>query len=211
MFQSCYALTSITLPASWGNIQNTSGMFGYCRNLSSIILPASWGSVIDTSNMFNNCWSLSTITLATSWGNITTCSDMFDRCFSLKEVINAEYLGTTGETQCDMSNTFKDCEYLQGVLTIGSRITKIDAYGASGYVMKLTGLRLTNNASTFMGSGPQINVSYTSLGQSALVDLFNDLPTVTGKSIDITGCPGASLLTVGERAIATGKGWVLQG
>jgi hypothetical protein len=136
---------------------------------------------------------------------------MFQNCYSLKEVINSKYLGTTGATQCNMTSTFRDCEYLQGTLTIGSRLIKIDAYGASGYSLKLTGLRLTNPASTFTGSSPQINISYTSLGQAALVQLFNDLPTLSSKTINITGCPGSALLTAGERAIATGKGWIITG
>ena len=38
------------------------------------------------------------------------------------------------------------------------------------------------------------------------VDLFNDLPTLVSKTINITGCIGASALTAGERLIATNKG-----
>ena len=49
------------------------------------------------------------------------------------------------------------------------------------------------------------------LGQAALVQVFNDLPTLVGKTINITANPGAALLTAGERAIATGKGWTIIG
>jgi hypothetical protein len=49
------------------------------------------------------------------------------------------------------------------------------------------------------------------LGTGSLVDVFNDLPTLTGKTINITGASGAASLTAGQRAIATGKGWTITG
>jgi len=49
------------------------------------------------------------------------------------------------------------------------------------------------------------------LGQAALVQVFNDLPTITAKTINITGASGAAALTAPERAIATGKGWTITG
>jgi hypothetical protein len=211
MFQNCYTLKFITLPSSWGNISSVGYMFLYCYSLNSITLPTSWGSVTTADYMFQYCHGLSYITLPSSWGNVGNVSYMFQYCYGLKTIINTEYLGTTGATQCNMTDTFQYCDFLSSELNIASRLTKIGAYGASGYVMKLTSIRLTNSASTFTGTSPQINVSYTSLGQEALVALFNDLPTLTSKTINITGCPGAALLTAGERAIATGKGWTIIG
>jgi hypothetical protein len=49
------------------------------------------------------------------------------------------------------------------------------------------------------------------LGAVELVEIFNNLATVVGQTITISGNWGASLLTAPERAIATGKGWVLVG
>jgi len=81
--------------------------------------------------------------------------------------------------------------------------------GSSGAgIIKTTSIRLTNPGSTFTGSSPQINISYTSLNAAALDLLFGDLPTLTGKYINITGCPGASTCT---RSIATAKGWSITG
>jgi hypothetical protein len=77
---------------------------------------------------------------------------------------------------------------------------------------KLTALRLRNGgAGQYGGASPQINISYTNLNQAALVQVFNDLPTVTAKTINITGALGAAALTAPERAIATGKGWTIIG
>ena len=51
------------------------------------------------------------------------------------------------------------------------------------------------------------NVSYNNLNAAAIAALFNDLPTLTGKTIRITGCLGAA--DTSNDAIATGKGWTI--
>ena len=203
MFSYCYALSSITLPTSWGSVSNTSYMFSYCYALSSITLPTSWGSVSNTSSMFSYCCALSSITLPTSWGSVSNTSYMFSYCHSLKYINNIDYLGSIS-VACDFTDFAKDCEFLQTTTTIASLISKIGIYGASGYKLKVTSIRLTNASSTFGGSSPQVNVSYTDLDATALNTLFGDLPTLTGKTIVITGCTGAATC---DKSIATGKGW----
>ena len=205
MFASCYALSSITLPTSWGSVSNTSNMFSSCYALSSITLPTSWGSVSNTSSMFSYCCALSSITLPTSWGSVSNTSYMFSYCNSLKYINNIDYLGSIS-VACDFTDFAKNCEFLQTTTTIASLISKIGIYGASGYKLKVTSIRLTNASSTFGGSSPQVNVSYTDLDATALNTLFGDLPTLTGKKIVITGCTGAATC---DTSIATGKGWTV--
>jgi len=205
MFASCYALSSITLPTSWGSVSNTSSMFATCCALSSITLPTSWGSVSNTSYMFSSCYALSSITLPTSWGSVSNTRNMFASCYSLKYINNIDYLGSIS-VACEFTDFAKDCEFLQTTTTIASLISKIGIYGASGYKLKVTSIRLTNASSTFGGSSPQVNVSYTDLDATALNTLFGDLPTLTGKTIVITGCTGAATC---DTSIATGKGWTV--
>ena len=205
MFASCYALSSITLPTSWGSVSNTSAMFSSCYALSSITFPTSWGSVSNTSYMFSSCYALSSITLPTSWGSVSNTSYMFSHCHSLKYINNIDYLGSIS-VACDFTDFAKNCEFLQTTTTIASLISKIGIYGASGYKLKVTSIRLTNASSTFGGSSPQVNVSYTDLDATALNTLFGDLPTLTGKKIVITGCTGAATC---DTSIATGKGWTV--
>jgi len=186
-------------------VSNTSNMFSYCYALSSITLPTSWGSVSNTSNMFSYCYALSSITLPTSWGSVSNTSSMFSYCYSLKYINNIDYLGSIS-VACDFTDFAKYCEFLQTTTTIASLISKIGIYGASGYKLKVTSIRLTNASSTFGGSSPQVNVSYTDLDATALNTLFGDLPTLTGKTIVITGCTGAATC---DTSIATGKGWTV--
>ena len=207
MFQSCWNLTSITLPASWGNITNASALFTGCNSLFSVTLPATWGIVTDVSNLFAACYSLFSIALPATWGNITNANSMFAYCYNLKSVVNAEYLGSQ-TVQCDFTYFMQDCEFLQSNIVINSMVKAIGIYGASGYLLKVTSIRLPNAGSLFAGSSPQINVSYTSLAAAALDALFTDLPVLSGKTINITGCPGAATCT---RSIATAKGWTVTG
>ena len=205
MFNNCSSLSSIVLPTSWGSVSNTSYMFAYCYALSSIVLPTSWGSVSNTQGMFYNCYALSSIVLPTSWGSVTTVLSMFNGCYSLKTITGLDYLGHQS-LATNGTDLLKDCQYLQGTLTVAAFLSKIGIYGTSAYLLQCTGIRLTNANSTFGGTSPQVNVSYTSLDATALNTLFGDLPTLTGKTITITGCPGAATC---DTSIATAKGWTV--
>lgn len=75
---------------------------------------------------------------------------------------------------------------------------------------KFKGLRVSNEAPFNNATAPQINVSYTGMNRAALVQLFNDLPTVSdGQIINITGCSGTADLTDDDKTIATDKGWTI--
>jgi len=156
--------------------------------------------------MFYNCNSLSSVTLPTSWGNVTNASYMFQSCYSLRTINNLEYLGSQTNAS-NFTSFLQDAQAITGTLTIASKLSRIGIYGQSGYNLKCTGIRLTNGTSTWTGSSPQIDVSYCSLDADALNTLFGDLETVTGKTIKITGNPGASTC---DTSIATAKGWTVQ-
>ena len=61
---------------------------------------------------------------------------------------------------------------------------------------------LTSNLMT--GTKVDVSVAGEKLSASALNTLFTNLGTVSGKTITITGNPGAGTCT---QSIATGKGW----
>jgi len=210
MFAQCSTLRHILLPSSWDIITNCQEMFIGCNILTNIILPSSWGLVWTIVSMFDSCTSLYNIQLPNNFGNITFVNNFINFCYPLKNNTNFRYLGSLTQ-QCGFQDAFNQCENIQGTVTLDSLISKLGFYGTVAIPLKLTGLRLTNTGSTFTGVSPQIDVSYTSLGLSALVDLFNDLPTLVSKTINITGCPGSSLLTPAERLIATNKGWSIIG
>jgi hypothetical protein len=113
MLVNCTALSSITLPTSWGSVTNTTGMFQGCNSLTQVTLPSSWGSVTNVSAMFTMCNSLIQITLPSSWGSITTVSSMFSNCYFLQSVI----LPTTWGTSLTNVNTmFQGCYNLPSII-----------------------------------------------------------------------------------------------
>lgn len=65
---------------------------------------------------------------------------------------------------------------------------------------------LFNPANTELGN---INVTYNSLSVAGFVALFNSLPTVTAKTLQIGGSTAAAALTAEQLAIATNKGWTV--
>jgi hypothetical protein len=230
MFYDARCLSNIKLPSSWRNVTNCTYMFVNCYGLNSIVLPSTWGKINSLGFLFSGCWSLTTIKLPPDWSGVTTTHYTFQDCQSL---VNVELPQQSGSTACDRmfrnctaltnNNNYryicagtvsrlgtefiKDCEKLTGELILDGLFTRLDVMGATNCQMNLSGLRLNVN-SNWSGASPQINVSYTNLDSNALNVLFGDLPVMSGKVINITGCLGASTC---DRSIATDKGWSVSG
>ena len=206
VFYNCGSLQQITMPTSWGNVSEVFGMFQNCSSLQKIILPTSWGNVNNTSSMFATCNSLQQITMPTSLGNITNCSQMFQNCYSLQYNAGMQYLGSD-TNQCNFTNAFTSTQNIDDTLSFNSRMSKFTYAGTSGNINHITGIRLTNANSTFAGTSPQVDVAYNNMDANAIKALFGDLPTLSGKTIRITGCPGAA--DTSNDSIATSKGWTI--
>ena len=167
------------------------------------------GSINNVNSMFANARSLEKINLvnatlaaSTGTGNIRT----FYYCSKLKAFPKIDYTLAT-----NMYDFAVNVESLQNTVldvSAATDLTRIACRGTSGISMDgFKGLRVSNQA-PFTGSSPQINVSYTGMDRTALVQLFNDLPTVSdGQVINITGCTGSADLTEDDKSIATNKGW----
>lgn len=97
-------------------------------------------------------------------------------------------------------------------LSNNTTLKKLGIYGGSSHrIDGLKSLKVSTEAPFDNATAPQINVSYTGLDKTALINLFNSLPTVSnGQTISIIGCIGTSSLTNDDKAIATNKGWILQ-
>ena len=199
-------IKNVILPSSWGNVTNCSVMFYNCSLLSTITLPSSWGDNTSNSLMFSNNVSLSNISLPTSNGNISDCNNMFLNCPTLQYNSGMQYLGSLTQ-QCNFTDTFVSTQNIEGTLSFNSLMSKFRYAGTAGNLNLITGIRLTNPGSLFAGTSPQIDVAYNNLNAAAIAALFNDLPTLTGKTIRITGCVGAA--NTSNDAIATGKGWTI--
>jgi hypothetical protein len=92
------------------------------------------------------------------------------------------------------------------------KFSRLTLQGTATNRNNLTSLRLRNNSSSgplqYNSTSPQIQLAYTNLDTAALNQVFTDLPSLSSKTIDITGATGAATCT---RSIATAKGWTVTG
>jgi hypothetical protein len=215
-FSGCNNLTTVTLPSNFPtSLTTTANMFNACRSLQTVTLPTAWPTgLTTTTQMFINCYGLTKVVLpSTGSNNLVTCSTMFQTCYNLRDVQNTSTLGsTTTATTLAAFLTQGGGAYITGSLSFGANLSAITVNGsATTQMASISGVRLTNTGSAFGGTSPQVNVQYCMMETGSLVNLFNDLTTVTGKTINITGCNGAASLTAGQRLIATNKGWTITG
>jgi hypothetical protein len=218
-FSGCFNLRQVSLPTSMTSL-TTIGLvntFLNCNTLKSATLPATINASLSSyATTFSNCNSLETIILPTTQTTaITTISSMLNNCFNLRTITNTDKIGnpSTAATIYIDGSSFSTSAYeMTGTADFYCKFSLLQMNGTPTTQSKLTSLRLRNNgAGQYAGSSPQINISYTNLNQAALVQVFNDLPTITSKTINITAASGAAALTAPERAIATGKGWTIIG
>ena len=220
MFLQCGRLTSVpVLDTSKGVDFNS--MFSQCSALQSVpFFDTSNG--VDFSNMFRLCAALQKVPLFT-----TSKGTNFNNMFSYGTVLQTFPLfDTTNGT--DFNSMFSNCYALQkvplfntskginfsGMFATCISLQKVPLFDTS----QGSGLNnmFYNCSALFQAScsGTKNSISYSSckLSRNALVDIFNNLASgVVAKTITITNNWGALLLTEEERAIATGKGWMIVG
>lgn len=231
MFQGS-GLKKITLPSSWGNITSIIQFLGGTK-ITSIEIPP-FDKVTTASSLFSGCYSLFECTIL-GWGVVTDVSYMFYGCRSIRNIVlpaasgswlvNCNYFTDANTTSSNI--IFTNIDYLGSStsdtsfvpclgsiaepisLNLQARISRLLLNGVNGYPTNIVSLRLPNAInSLFTGNAPHINVSYTNLDSNALNLLFSDLPTISGKTINISGALGASTC---DKSLATSKGWTVVG
>ena len=111
MFYNCFALESVTLPSSWGNVTDCSSMFYFCRALSSITLPSSWGNVTNAGQFLCYCSALQSVTLPSSWGNLAKINAMFMYSYSISYINLPSSWGSISSVE----NLFFGCFSLKNI------------------------------------------------------------------------------------------------
>lgn len=229
-FAYCYLLQSCTMVAL--PLCTTIALAFSCCTALELFGDIDCATCVSAASTFARCASILSI------GNISLpeCTSLFgfaQQALSLKNIgsINAPkcadltnafnlarnicVIGATSQiglsaTSVNAINVFVDCKYSGIVDLSGSKLSRIIVTGSSDALSGVTGLTF-HASSAFGGASPQIDVQYTMMNRTALVALFNLLPTLVGKTINVTGCIGTADLTAGDRAIATGKGWTITG
>lgn len=194
MFSYCYELTTIP-QLDTAKVTNMSYMFSRCYNLTTIP-QLDTSKVTNMSYMIGDCYKLTTIPqLDTS--NVTNMRGMFSYCNKLTSIPK---LDTSSAT--NMSYMFNGCSSL-------TSIPQLD-------MTKVTNMSYMLNSCTKLKeihmTGMKVNFDISSSNlftREALLEIINNLATVTSTQTLTMGSTNLAKLTDEDKAIATNKGWTL--
>ena len=155
-----------------------------------------WENVTDCTRMFYDCSKLTTIP-AMDTSNVTNMERMFGSCSKLTSVPE---MNTSNVKS--MSSMFSGCYELTSVPAFDtSNVTSMSyMFSSCG---KLESIHMHGMKVSF-----DISVS-TRFTREALVEILNNLATVTTSPTLTMGSTNLAKLTDADKAIATGKGWKL--
>lgn len=190
------------------NVPNCSSFYGMFQNASSLerVGEISSNTAVGAPYLFRGANSLKSIQ-ALNLPKVSDARYFGIETYSLIDVPDLQYFGSEASV-FDGLILFSHIGF-RGVINMpNTKFSKLEITGVSTRRAGITGINFSP-ASPFSGATPQINISHTWLDRAALVSVFNQLPTLSGKQINITGCAGVADLTETDLAIATGKGWTV--
>jgi hypothetical protein len=193
LFANCLNLREV--PAlDVSSVTNALAMFSSCNSLQ-YLPPLDFSSATTLQSAFQSCISLRAVTITTS-SALTNCNNMFNNCVLMT---HPPVFDTSAVT--NISGMFRNC----------SSLTEIPDFDFSS-VTTVDGTTFTSNRSLrrirMTGLGVSFSVANCSLSSDALNEIYTNLPTVTSKTITVSGNYGVS---GDDPTIATAKGWTVSG
>lgn len=181
-FVSCSNLEYV--PSFYGDgVSNYSfgATFDTCSKLKNVSLSNM--KITEAYSMFNYCYDLESIensNVIVEFGSSSTLNNMYRDCYKLNSLLPVAY----NDKITNAANYITNASNLQDTIIDASgatNLTRIGTYGTSSRFMGgLKWLRVSSSAPFDNASSPQIDVSYTGMNRTALVQLFNDLPENVG-------------------------------
>ena len=221
-FFGCTSLQNVVITAYTSNVTDAQQMFFGCTSLKTVPLFDTQ-SLTTAPGMFQACSSLRELPTF-NFSSLTNMGTTFQDCTSLREI---PLFNTANVT--NMSFTFFGCHSLEkfpllNTANVTNMTSTIRGCFSLKYVPPLSTVGLPIMTSFLVDSfsvnkcdmifRTSVNITNCQLSQSELVNIFNNLldrTSLAAANINITGNWGASVLTTGERAIATGKNWTITG
>lgn len=223
IYNTCKALVEIpamTLPA----VTNMDSAFFGCESLPSIEINITSTATKNSSAyrfMFYLCYSLREITGNFDISGSSDYSYLLANCFSLKSVPSLDlssatsifrsfwscrqlnYLDFTPPTvACNYGNAFDSCYSLKS-------LPSIDFVNASSMSQTFSNFWSFADTAKLLNISLSTYITYNSFSRAGYLILFNNLPTVSGQTLLLTGGANNSELTAADIAIATNKGWTV--
>ena len=189
-FEGCW------LASDWENVTDFGNMFSYCRNITSF-------PILDTSNatnmqsMFSECRGIKSIP-AIDTSKVTNMRAMFSYCDHLTSIPALD----TSKVE-DMGYIFNYCSSLTSIPALDtSNVKDMDYMFNNCYNLESIHMH---------GMKISFDIHYsTKFTREALVEILNNLSTVTTSRTLTMGSTNLAKLTDADKAIATGKGWTLR-
>ena len=187
-----------TLKAVLDATKSASYLFEEYKGISvaELINPTDTSNVTKTDHMFENCRKLTTIPELDTY-NVTSMQYMFKYCIGLTSI---PILNTSKVT--NMYGMFINCINLISIPQLD--VSNVDNFtNAFTACIKLEEIHMRGIKASFDIS------SSTLFTKEALLEIINNLATVTSTKTLKMGSTNLAKLTDEEKAIATNKGWQL--
>lgn len=204
MFLNCSKLTSIDLSNfNTSNVTRMYGMFKECSSLTSLAVSNfDTSQVTSMAYMFYGCKSLTSLDISnfdTSQG--TSMERMFYYCSSLTSLTFGSNFNTSNVT--NMNQMFYSCPKLKNIVGTLNMQNVTSASNMIEYCSALEEVHIHN-------LGVDLKLSNSpKLTHDCLVELINNLQTVTSTKTLTLGSTNLAKLTDAEKQVATDKGWTL--
>lgn len=224
MFAGCASLKNVPDVLDFSLITSALALFSGCNSLEKVPATLNFSSSKNMQNVFLNCYSLRVIPSLTVTSAVTAYSGCFSGCRALEYIPSLDLTNVT-----TVAGIFTGCYSVKSigamvkassstVLNAGSTLTSCESlqempsnwhfYAASGTLSFSTCYSMSSYSNATWGTFFNINITDNRLDAAALDALYTSLPTVTSKTITVTGNPGTSGDTP---SIATAKGWAVTG
>ena len=178
------------------DMTNMGSMFRSCSSLTSVP-EMDTSKVTDMSYMFRDCSSLTSVP-AMDTSKVTDMDGMFYYCSKLTSVPAMDTSNVTS-----MSSMFGNCYYLTSVPEMNTSSVTSMSY-MFGNCTRLKEIHMYGMKVSF-----DISAS-TKFTREALVEILNNLASVTSAKTLTMGSTNLAKLTDDDKLIATNKGWTLK-
>ena len=170
--------------------------YSYYTDLTGILKYSDTSNVTDMQYMFSYCYELNNIPLLET-SNVTNMSYMFSDCYKLSTIPKLDTHNVT-----NMRGMFSYCNSLTSIPQLDTSSATNMSYMFNG-CSKLTEIHITGMKVSF-------NITSSTLfTREALVEILNNLATITTTEKLTMGSTNLAKLTDEDKAIATNKGWTL--
>ena len=209
MFDYCYSLEEVDITnLKPGAITTMSAIFRWCCSLRSFGNIDDWdlSACTKCDSAFQDCHSLESIPDITKWSfsKVETTVSMFAACKSIKRI---QFDNISLPNCTNISNMFGYCESLREVHLTGWSLPKVTATSAGTFLAYCVALQDVTIDIPFI-----VNHSFysdESLSHESLLNILNNLPTVTTRRSLALWNQNINRLTAEEKRIATDKNWTL--